>query len=191
MTSLTLTLDPVVRLTREQFYELCKVNHDICLERSSTGDLILMPPTGWESGQRNADLTTNLNLWNRQARLGIVFDSSTGFSLPNGADRSPDVAWVEKSRIEALAPDPARFLPLAPDFVIELRSATDKLATLQHKMAEYRDCGVRLGWLIDPQEKRVEIYRLGRPTEYLSQPEQLSGEEVLSGFVLVMAEIWG
>jgi Uma2 family endonuclease len=191
MTSLTLTLDPVVQLTREQFYELCKVNHDIRLERSSTGDLILMPPTGWESGKRNADLTTNLNLWNRQAQLGIVFDSSTGFSLPNGADRSLDVAWVEKARIEALAPDPANFLPLAPDFVIELRSATDKLATLQHKLAEYRDCGVRLGWLIDPQEKRVEIYRVDRPTEYLSQPEQLSGEEVLPGFMLVMAEIWG
>ncbi len=191
MTSLTLTLDPVVQLTREQFYELCKVNHDIRLERSSTGDLILMPPTGWESGKRNADLTTNLNLWNRQAQLGIVFDSSTGFSLPNGADRSLDVAWVEKARIEALAPDPANFLPLTPDFVIELRSATDKLATLQHKLAEYRDCGVRLGWLIDPQEKRVEIYRVDRPTEYLSQPEQLSGEEVLPGFMLVMAEIWG
>jgi len=191
MTSLTLTLDPVVQLTREQFYELCKVNHDIRLERSSTGDLILMPPTGWESGKRNADLTTNLNLWNRQAQLGIVFDSSTGFSLPNGADRSLDVAWVEKARIETLAPDPANFLPLAPDFVIELRSATDKLATLQHKLAEYRDCGVRLGWLIDPQEKRVEIYRVDRPTEYLSQPEQLSGEEVLPGFMLVMAEIWG
>ncbi|PZO43664.1 MAG: Uma2 family endonuclease [Shackletoniella antarctica] len=191
MTSLTLTLDPVVQLTREQFYELCKVNHDIRLERSSTGDLILMPPTGWESGKRNADLTTNLNLWNRQAQLGIVLDSSTGFSLPNGADRSPDVAWVEKARIETLAPDPANFLPLAPDFVIELRSATDKLATLQHKLAEYRDCGVRLGWLIDPQEKRVEIYRVDRPTEYLSQPEQLSGEEVLPGFILVMAEIWG
>lgn len=191
MTSLTLTLDPVVRLTREQFHELCKVNHDIRLERSSTGDLILMPPTGWESGKRNADLTTNLNLWNRQAQLGIVFDSSTGFSLPNGADRSPDVAWVEKARIEALAPDPTKILPLAPDFVIELRSATDKLAILQHKLAEYRDCGVRLGWLIDPQEKRVEIYRVDRPTEYLSQPEKLSGEEVLPGFMLMMAEIWG
>ena len=191
MTSLTLTLDPVVRLTREQFYELCKVNHDIRLERSSTGDLILMPPTGWESGRQNSKLNLRVGAWAEQDGTGFVFDSSTGFSLPNGADRSPDVAWVEKSRIAALAPDPARFLPLAPDFVIELRSATDKLATLQHKMAEYRDCGVRLGWLIDPQEKRVEIYRLGRPTEYLSQPEQLSGEEVLSGFVLVMAEIWG
>ncbi|MBW4463550.1 MAG: Uma2 family endonuclease [Nodosilinea sp. WJT8-NPBG4] len=190
MTSLTLTLDPVVRLTREQFYELCKVNHDICLERSSTGDLILMPPTGWESGRQNSKLNLRVGAWAEQDGTGFVFDSSTGFSLPNGADRSPDVAWVAKTRIEALAPDPARFLPLAPDFVIELRSSTDKLATLQHKMAEYRDCGVRLGWLIDPQEKRVEIYRLGRPTEYLSQPEQLSGEDVLPSFVLVMAEIW-
>lgn len=191
MTSLTLTLDPVVQLTREQFYELCEVNHDIHLERSSTGDLILMPPTGWESGRQNSKLNLRVGAWAEHDGTGFVFDSSTGFSLPNGADRSPDVAWVEKARIEALAPDPARFLPLAPDFVIELRSATDKLATLQHKMAEYRDCGVRLGWLIDPQEKRVEIYRLGRPTEYLSQPEQLSGEKVLPGFVLVMAEIWG
>jgi Uma2 family endonuclease len=190
MMSLALTLDPVVRLSREQFYELCKLNPDLRLERSSAGDLILMPPTGWESGKRNADLTTDLNIWNRQTQLGIVFDSSTGFSLPNGADRSPDVAWIEKSRIEAIAPDPAQLLPLAPDFVIELRSAPDKLAALEHKMAEYRDCGVRLGWLIDPQEKRVQIYRVGRPTEYLSHPEQLSGEEVLPGFVLALAEIW-
>lgn len=191
MTPLTLTLDPVIQLTREQFYELCKVNRDIRLERSSIGELILMPPTGWESGKRNADFTTDLNIWNRQTQLGVVFDSSTGFSLPNLADRSPDVAWVEKSRIEAIAPDPTKFLPLAPDFVIELRSATDKLSKLQAKMAEYRDCGVRLGWLIDPQEKRVEIYRLGRPTEYLAQPDQLSGEAVLPGFVLNLADIWG
>ncbi|MFQ4135303.1 Uma2 family endonuclease [Nodosilinea sp. PGN35] len=190
MTTLTLTLDPVVRLTRAQFYELCKVNHDIRLERSSTGDLILMPPTGWESGRQNSKLNLRVGTWAEQDGTGFVFDSSTGFSLPNGADRSPDVAWVEKTRIATLAPDPARFLPLAPDFVIELRSAADKLATLQHKMAEYRDCGVRLGWLIDPQEKRVEIYRLGRPTEYLSQPDQLSGEDVLPGFVLMLAEIW-
>jgi Uma2 family endonuclease len=191
MTPLTLTLDPVVRLTSEQFYELCKANQDLRLERSSTGELILMPPTGWESGKRNADLTTNVTLWNRQSQLGLVFDSSTGFSLPNGADRSPDVAWVEKSRIEAIAPDPTQFLPLAPDFVIELRSATDKLTTLERKMAEYRDCGVRLGWLLDPQEKRAQIYRVGRPTEYLNQPEQLSGEEVLPGFVLTLSEVWG
>lgn len=190
MTTLTLTLDPVVRLTHEQFYELCKVNQDLRLERSSTGELILMPPTGWESGRQNSKLNLRVGLWAEHDGTGIVFDSSTGFSLPNGADRSPDVAWVEKSRIEAIAPDPARFLPLAPDFVIELRSATDKLTTLERKMAEYRDCGVRLGWLIDPAEKRVQIYRLGRPTEYLNQPERLSGEDVLPGFVLGLSEIW-
>jgi Uma2 family endonuclease len=191
MTTLTLTLDPVVRLTHEQFYELCKVNHDLRLERSSTGELILMPPTGWESGRQNSKLNLRVGTWAEQDGTGLVFDSSTGFSLPNGADRSPDVAWVEKSRIEAIAPDPAKFLPLAPDFVIELRSATDKLTTLERKMAEYRDCGVRLGWLIDPQEKRVQIYRFGRPTEYLNQPEQLSGEDVLPRFVLTLTEIWG
>lgn len=191
MTSLTLTLDPVMQLSREQFYELCKVNQDLRLERSSTGDLILMPPTGWESGRQNSQLNLQVGLWAKQDGTGIVFDSSTGFSLPNGADRSPDVAWVATARIAAIASDPAQFLPLAPDFVIELRSATDKLTTLERKMAEYRDCGVRLGWLIDPQEKRVEIYRLGRPTEYLNQPAQLSGEDVLPGFVLMLAEIWG
>ena len=191
MTTLTLTLDPVVRLTHEQFYELCKVNQNLRLERSSTGELILMPPTGWESGRQNSKLNLRVGLWAEQDGTGIVFDSSTGFSLPNEADRSPDVAWVEKSRIEAITPDPARFLPLAPDFVIELRSATDKLITLERKMAEYRDCGVRLGWLIDPAEKQVQIYRLGRPTEYLNQPAQLSGEDVLPGFVLTLSEVWG
>ncbi|MBT9315966.1 Uma2 family endonuclease [Leptothoe spongobia] len=190
MTPLTLTLNPIVPLTREQFYQLCQVNRDIRMERSNTGDLILIPPTGWGTGKRNADLTTELNIWNRQTKLGIVFDSSTGFSLPNGSDRSPDAAWVQKTRIEALAPDPARFLPLAPDFVIELRSATDKLVPLQHKMAEYQDCGVRLGWLIDPQNKQVEIYRGGQSPECLSHPKQLSGEEVLPGFVLKLVDIW-
>jgi len=191
MTTLTLTLDPVVRLTHEQFYELCKVNQDLRLERSSTGELILMPPTGWESGRQNSKLNLRVGLWAEQDGTGLVFDSSTGFSLPNGADRSPDVSWVEKSRIDAIAPDPAKFLPLAPDFVIELRSATDKLTTLERKMAEYRDCGVRLGWLIDPAEKQVQIYRVGRPTEYLNQPEELSGEAVLPGFVLTLSEVWG
>jgi Uma2 family endonuclease len=191
MTSITLTLEPVLQLTREQFYELCQVNHDVRLERSSTGELIAMPPTGWGSGKRNADLTTDLTVWNRQTCLGVVFDSSTGFSLPNGADRSPDVAWVKMARIEAINPSPASFSPLAPDFVIELRSATDNLVKLEQKMAEYQACGVRLGWLIDPQERQVQVYRWGQAPECLNAPEQLSGEEVLPGFVLGMAEIWG
>ncbi|MBE9070517.1 Uma2 family endonuclease [Leptolyngbya cf. ectocarpi LEGE 11479] len=190
MTPLTLNLDPICQLTREQFYKLCQVNHDIRMERSTTGDLILIPPTGWETGKRNADLITELNLWNRQTSLGVVFDSSTGFSLPNGSDRSPDVAWVQKVRIDAISPDPAKFLPLAPDFVVELRSATDKLTVLQQKMVEYQDCGVRLGWLIDPQNKQVEIYRESTSSQQLDNPTQLSGEDVLPGFVLNLAEIW-
>jgi Uma2 family endonuclease len=191
MTSLPLPLAPVIQLTREQFYQLCNVNYDLRLERSSTGDLILMPPTGWETGNQNSKLNLRVGTWAEQHGTGIVFDSSTEFSLPNGADRSPDVAWVEKSRIEAIAQHPAKFLPLAPDFVIELRSATDKLTTLERKLAEYRDSGVRLAWLIDPQEKQVQIYRFGRPTEYLNHPEQLSGEDVLPGFVLTLAETLG
>lgn len=190
MPPLTLDLSPIVSLTRQQFYQLCQVNRDIRMERSHTGDLILIPPTGWGTGRRNSKLNLRLGAWAEQDGTGIVFDSSTGFSLPNGADRSPDVAWVQRSRIEALAPDPARFLPLAPDFVIELRSATDKLASLQQKMAEYQGCGVRLGWLIDPQHKTVEIYRVEREPELLQGPQQLLGEGVLRGFVLELADIW-
>ena len=191
MTSFTLTLNPIVPLTREQFYQLCQVNRDIRIERTNIGDLILIPPTGWGTGKRNADLTAELTIWNRHTNLGVVFDSSTGFSLPNGSDRSPDVAWVQQSRIDAIAPDPAKFLPLAPDFVVELRSATDKLAPLQQKMGEYQACGVRLGWLIDPQNKQVEIYRERSSPERLDNPSQLLGEDVLPGFVLKLMDIWG
>lgn len=190
MTPLTLNLDPIVRLTREQFYKLCQVNRDIRMERTNIGELILIPPTGWDTGRRNSKLNLRLGVWAEQDGTGIVFDSSTGFSLPNGADRSPDVAWVQKARINAIAPDPAKFLPLAPDFVVELRSATDKLAALQQKMTEYQECGVRLGWLIDPQNRQVEIYRDGKPSERLYNPDQLSGENVLPSFVLNLADIW-
>ena len=190
MTPLTLNLDPIVQLTREQFYQLCQVNRDIRMERSSTGELILIPPTGWDTGRRNSKLNLRLGVWAEQDGTGIVFDSSTGFLLPNGSDRSPDAAWIQKARIDAIAPDPAKFLPLAPDFVVELRSATDKLAVLQQKMAEYRDCGVRLGWLIDSLNKQVEIYREGKPSERLDNPAQLSDEDVLPGFILNLADIW-
>ncbi|MEM1240509.1 MAG: Uma2 family endonuclease [Cyanobacteria bacterium P01_H01_bin.26] len=191
MTSFTLTLSPIVPLTREQFYQLCQVNRDIRMERTNIGDLILIPPTGWGTGCRNSKLNLRLGNWAEQDGTGIVFDSSTGFSLPNGSDRSPDAAWVQKSRIEAIAADPAKFLPLAPDFVVKLRSATDKLAPLQQKMAEYQSCGVRLGWLIDPQNKQVEIYRGDSSTEQLDNPGQLLGEDVLPGFVLKLTDIWG
>ncbi|WP_414542071.1 Uma2 family endonuclease [Nostoc sp. CCY0012] len=189
METLTLHIPPAVGLTDEQFYQLCIANEPWQLELTHTGELIIMPPTGGESGIRNSDLTTELNLWNRQSKSGKVFDSSTEFKLPNGAYRCPDAAWVKLERWEALTKDERRrFPPLCPDFVIELRSETDNLDKLRAKMREYQENGARLGWLIDPQTPLVEIYRPGQNVEILNfafnQPPKLSGESVLPGFVL-------
>lgn len=184
MTALTLNLDSITNLTHEQFRELCQDNPELKLERTSEGELIAMSPTGWESGERNASVTGQLWVWNTKAQLGKVFDSSTGFILPSGAVRSPDAAWVKLDRLKVLNPDPNNFLPLAPDFVIELRSASDRLKPLQDKMKEYQENGVRLGWLLNAKDKAVEIYRKGKDVEVLQSPMSLSGEDVLSGFVL-------
>ncbi|MBW4482127.1 MAG: Uma2 family endonuclease [Tildeniella torsiva UHER 1998/13D] len=190
MTAITLTFPPSLELTDEAFFQLCQRNSDVRFERTATGELIVMSPLGGESGKREADLITDLNLWNRQQQLGVVFSSSSGFNLPNGADRSPDAAWVEQSRWDALTPDQRRkFPPLAPDFVIELRSETDSLPTLQTKMQEYVGNGVRLGWLINPQDKQVEVYRPDQPVEILENPSSLSGEAVLPGFVLNLSRV--
>jgi Uma2 family endonuclease len=191
MTALTLNLDSIAHLTHDQFRELCRENRDIRLELTAKGELIVMPPTGWESGNRNANLTAELIFWNRQDKLGKVFDSSTGFILPSGAIRSPDAAWVSTERLTALNPDPEGFLPLAPDFVIELRSASDRLKPLQDKMQEYIDNGVRLGWLLNPKERTVEIYRMGKGIEVQQSPIEVSGEDVLPGFVLSLEGIFG
>jgi Uma2 family endonuclease len=190
MTALTLNLDPVISLTHAQFHELCRENRDLRLELTAKGELIVMPPTGWESGRRNSNVNADLVIWNRQTNMGSVFDSSTGFILPNGAIRSPDAAWVSSERLIALNPNPEDFLPLAPDFVIELRSASDRLKTLQDKMQEYIDNGVRLGFLLNPQDRTVEIYRLGKSIEVLQSPSEVSGEDVLPGFVLALEGIW-
>jgi Uma2 family endonuclease len=179
-----------VKFTHAQFQHLCETNRDLRLELTSTGELIVLAPTAWGSSKRNFKLGGQMYVWNEQTQLGEAFDSSGGFVLPNGAQRSPDVAWVEKSRIEALNPDPNKFLPLAPDFLIELRSASDSLSKLQEKMQEYRANGVRLGWLIDPQHQQIEIYRIDREIEILQSPTQLSGEAVLPGFVLDLTNIW-
>ncbi len=189
MTAITLNLDSITKLTYEQFRELCRDNRDIRLELTAQGELIVMPPAGWQSGNRNANLTTDLNHWNRQAKLGMVFDSSTGFILPNRSVRSPDAAWVATERITALNPNPDSFLPLAPDFVVELRSPSDRLKPLQDKMQEYIDNGVQLGWLLNPQDQQVEIYRPGKETELLRSPSSISGEDVLPGFILNLEEI--
>jgi Uma2 family endonuclease len=191
MTAVTLQLEPVLTLTDDAFYALCQSNPEAKMERSSTGELIIMAPTGGESGNFNAEVTTDFGIWNRQAKLGYIFDSSTGFRLPNGANRSPDTAWVKAERWQALSPEQRqKFPPLAPDFILELRSATDDLEPLQRKMQEYIENDVRLGWLINPQQKQVEIYRAGQPVEILAQPQSLSGEDVLPGFVLDLSQLW-
>ena len=177
-------------LNDQQFYQLCQVNRDLRLERTAAGQLIIMPPTGWETGNRNFRLAQRLANWADADGTGIGFDSSTGFRLPNGAIRSPDVAWLRRDRLEAIDPSPSEFLPLCPDFVIELRSASDALAPLQTKMQEYLENGVQLGWLINPSEQQVEIYVPHRPVEVLQSPSWVSGEPVLPGFVLNLEQIF-
>jgi Uma2 family endonuclease len=179
-----------IDLTEKQFFELCQKNRDYRFERTATGELLIMPPAGSDTSRRNADITFQLQAWNRQSNLGVVFDSSAGFKLPNGSDRSPDASWVKRERWEALTPEQQEtFAPLSPDFVVELRSPSDSLKALQTKMQEYMDNGVRLGWLIDRKNQRVEIYRQGQEVEIVSSPATLSGEDVLPGFVLDLKDI--
>jgi Uma2 family endonuclease len=188
MTALTLPLKfdvKHVHLTDEQFYQLCIHNPELTIERSAEGILIVMSPVGGDSGSREADYITDLNIWNRQSGLGKVFSSSTLFRLPGGGDRFPDAAWIERSRWEALTPEQRqKFPPIAPDFVIELRSRTDSLQPLQEKMQEFMNSGVKLGWMFHPQDQQVEIYRQGQEKEVLDLPIKLSGEQVLPGFEL-------
>jgi Uma2 family endonuclease len=181
----------VIDLTDEQFYQLCISNPDIRLERNATGELIIMPPVGGETSNRNARITSYLFNWADIDATGIVFDSSTGFKLPNGAVRSPDTSWVKLSRWNALTSEQqTRFLPLSPDFVIELLSPSDSLKVTQKKMEEYQNNVVRLGWLINRKLRQVEIYRIGKEVEVLDNPISLSGEDILPGFVLNLDTIW-
>ena len=176
--------------TSEEFAALAASYPDLRMELTREGEFIIMPPAGGETGSRNADLTADLVVWNRIEKTGKVFDSSTGFVLSNGAKRSPDASWVPAAEWEALSSEERQqFLPLCPSFVIELRSRTDRLSTVQGKMREYRDNGARLGWLIDPKSKRVEIYRPGQDIEIVNAPVSLSGEDVLPGFALNLEDI--
>ena len=191
MTAITLNLNSIIKLTSEQFYQLCEENPDLKLERNANGELIVMPPTGGETGKRNSTANAQIWTWNDRTELGEVFDSSTGFTLPNKADRSPDVSWVEKSRWSALTPEQReKFIPLCPDFVIELVSPSDSLKKSQEKMQEYMENGCRLGWLINRKKREVEIYRPGQDVGVLQSPLTLSGENVLPGFVLNLQKIW-
>ena len=191
MTAFVLDLSPVINLTREQFYRICEANPDRKLERSSTGELIVMAPTGGETGFRNFHLSGKLFVWNDATKKGVAFDSSTGFSLPQGGDRSPDVSWIPLEKWDSLTPEQRKgFLPLCPDFVIELLSPSDSWKLGQAKMEEYQANGCRLGWLLDPKNKRAGIYRGDRPVEILDAPEMLSGEDVLKGFELDASFLW-
>jgi Uma2 family endonuclease len=184
-------LELMIDLSDEKFFDICKKNRDFKFERTASGVLVIMSPTGGNTGRRSIKIATQLEIWSSQTNLGEAFDSSTGFKLPNGADRSPDASWVKRDRWESLtAEQREKFIPLCPDFVVELRSASDRLKTLQDKMQEYRDNGAKLGLLIDPQNKRVEIYRPDQEVEIQENPKTLSGENILPGFVLDLTVIW-
>ncbi|HEX8251132.1 MAG TPA: Uma2 family endonuclease [Pyrinomonadaceae bacterium] len=179
------------RLTEKQFEELCRNHPDLKFELSAKGELIVMPPTSLESGWRNSDLIIEVGNWARKDKTGIVFDSSTMFTFPSGAKRSPDVSWILKERVEALPlAERQKFARIVPDFVIELRSPSDSINDLQQKMAEYIASGIRLGWLIDPLEQKVYVYRANSEVEILDNPENVSGEDVLHGFELNVRAIW-
>jgi len=191
MNTITIDFNSVVKLTDDQFYQLCRNNPDVKFERNAKGEIIIMPPTGGETGNQNSEINADFVIWNRQTNLGKVFDSSTCFKLPNGADRSPDVSWIKQERWDTLTPQQKeKFPPIAPDFVLELMSPTDNLKETQSKMQEYMDNGVKLGWLINRKTRRVEIYRQGQEVEVLPSPTELSGEEVLPGFFLNLQTVW-
>ncbi|MDM9381547.1 Uma2 family endonuclease [Chlorogloeopsis sp. ULAP01] len=191
MSSLPINIPPNLQVSEEQFALLAAANRDLHLELTANGELIIMPPTGGNTGKRNIDIEGQLWFWNRQSKLGVAFNSSTAFKLPNGAERSPDAAWVTQARWDALTPaEQETFPPLCPDFAIELRSKSDRMEPLRKKMQEYIDNGLRLGWLIDTKNKKVEIYRPNQSVEVVDSPTSLSGEDVLPGFVLDMQVVF-
>ncbi|KAI9132003.1 Uma2 family endonuclease [Acaryochloris sp. CCMEE 5410] len=185
MVNVPVKIPQTLYVTDEQFLELVRANPDLRMERTAQGEVIIMSPTGSEGGNRNAEFTIDLGIWNRRKKLGMVFDSSTGFKLPNGNTRAPDTAWVKQERWDALTPEQRMgFAPICPDFVLELASETDDIEVLQAKMQEYLDNGCSLGWLINPKTLRVEIYRPNRMVEVLHNPKTLSGGETLPDFEL-------
>ena len=188
---LSLKLRPVVRLTDDQFFELCQLNRDLRIERTAGGGMTIMPPTGGDTSDKNSEINMQLRLWAKRDGTGVTFDSSGGFVLPNGAILSPDASWVARDRLASLtAEQRKKFLPLCPDFVIELRSPSDSLTVLRNKMREYAANGARLGWLIDPREQQVHVHRSESSVELLHRPRSLSADPVLPGFRLEMTEIW-
>ena len=188
---LTVSLPMIAPMTREEFYAFCQANRDLRIERTARGEVVIMPPVFSDTGNRNFNLAAYLWLWTEQDGTGLGFDSSAGFTLPNGAIRSPDASWVKADRWNGLTEEEkASFAPICPDFVIELRSSSDRLSDLQSKMEEYIENGTSLGWLIDRQNRTVHVYRPDRSPEVLENPEELIGDPELPGFCLPMAKIW-
>ena len=180
-----------IRLTDQQFYRLCLDNPELRLELTADRKLIIMAPTGSMTGWRNSKLNQRLANWAEADGSGLAFDSSTGFTLPNGARRSPDAAWIPYTRWQSLTPEQqAGFAPLCPDFVVELRSRDDSLTMLRDKLAEYMANGARLGWLLDPENRTVYVYHPGQAVEQLSEPTSITGDPVLPGFVFQLSDIW-
>ena len=191
MTTYTISLDKITPLDDDHFLAICQANPDLKFERTSQGNLVIMSPTGGETGKKNAEIIGDFINWNRHQKQGIIFDPSTGFKLPNGAIRSPDVSWIQTERWEALTQEERqKFANIAPDFILELRSQTDVLSDVQDNLEEYLENGVRLGWLIDPIQETVEIYRQGKEKEILVKPETISGEAVLVEFRLNLNLVW-
>jgi Uma2 family endonuclease len=179
------------RMSDHEFFEFCQANPELRIERTSEGDLIITPPTTSDTGRRNFNLTAAIARWAEADGTGVGFDSSTGFRLPNGATRSPDVAWVPRAKWECLNEDERqKFAPLCPDFVVELRSPSDSLRWLKAKMDEYIANGAQLGWLIDPLERTVYVYRPGAEPERLENPSTVSGDPTLRGLSLSLDRIW-
>ncbi|HIK32908.1 MAG TPA: Uma2 family endonuclease [Oscillatoriales cyanobacterium M59_W2019_021] len=190
-TPLTVSLPATAPMTRDEFYAFCQANRDLRIERTATGEVVIMSPAFADTGNRNFNLSAHLWVWSKRDGTGLGFDSSAGFTLPNGATRSPDAAWIRADGWNALSEEEkASFAPIAPDFVIELRSASDTLSGLKAKMQEYIENGVRLGWLIDRQNRAVYIYRPDREPEVWENPDGVSGDPQLPGFSLPMAKIW-
>jgi len=189
---LVLQIPSSMQMTDEQFFEFCQVNRDLRIERNKFGELVIMPPTGSETGNREGNIFGPLWVWSEQNGTGITFSSSTGFKLSTGAERSPDASWIKLERWNALsAEQQKRFAPICPDFVVELKSPSDNLQTLKEKMEEYmNEPGIQLGWLIDRKQRKVYIYRPGLPEECLDNPASVSDELVLPGFILNMSKVW-
>ena len=189
--TIVLRIPPKLQMTDDEFFDFCQINSELRIERNKSGELLIMPPTGGTTGNRSGSVFGELYIWARQDGTGMCFDSSTGFKLSMG-DKSPDASWIQLERWNALSQEQQdKFAPICPDFVVELRSASDNIKPLQEKMQEYmREPGVQLGWLIDSKNRRVYIYRPGLPEECLENPATVSGDPVLPGFVLNMSKIW-